>query len=41
VVNVPTGTPINTVDLEQEDLSVYAYGYPQEDEHVELLDSLV
>jgi mannose-6-phosphate isomerase-like protein (cupin superfamily) len=38
VVNVPAGTPLQTVNEGDADLLVYAYGYPPEDEHAELLD---
>ena len=39
VVNVPAGTPLQTANHGDVDLLVYAYGYPPEDEHAELLDS--
>jgi mannose-6-phosphate isomerase-like protein (cupin superfamily) len=41
VVNVPAGTPLQTVNHGDVDLLVYAYGYPGEDEHAELLDPAV
>ena len=41
VVNVPPGTPLQTVNHGTEDLLVYAYGYPPEDEHAELLEPAV
>jgi quercetin dioxygenase-like cupin family protein len=41
VVNVPAGTSLQTVNHGAEDLLVYAYGYPPEDEHAELLDPAV
>jgi quercetin dioxygenase-like cupin family protein len=41
VVNVPEGTPLQSVNHGDTDLLVYAYGYPPEDEHAELLDSAV
>jgi mannose-6-phosphate isomerase-like protein (cupin superfamily) len=41
VVNVPARTPLQTVNHGDEDLLVYAYGYPPEDEHAELLDPAV
>jgi quercetin dioxygenase-like cupin family protein len=41
VVNVPAGTPLQTVNHGAGDLLVYAYGYPPEDEHAELLDPAV
>jgi quercetin dioxygenase-like cupin family protein len=37
LVNVPAGTPLQTANHGDEDLLVYAYGYPPEDEHAELL----
>jgi quercetin dioxygenase-like cupin family protein len=41
VVNVPAGTPLQAANHGGEDLLVYAYGYPPEDEHAELLDPAV
>ena len=41
VVNVPPGTPLQTVNHGADDLLVYAYGYPPEDEHAELLEPAV
>jgi quercetin dioxygenase-like cupin family protein len=41
VVNVPAGTSLQTVNHGAEDLLVYAYGYPPEDEHAVLLDPAV
>jgi mannose-6-phosphate isomerase-like protein (cupin superfamily) len=38
LVNVPAGTALQTVNHGDEDLLVYAYGYPPEDERAELLD---
>jgi quercetin dioxygenase-like cupin family protein len=38
LVHVPPGTPLQTVNHGSEDLLVYAYGYPPEDEHAEVLD---
>jgi mannose-6-phosphate isomerase-like protein (cupin superfamily) len=38
LIHVPPGTPLQTVNHADEDLLVYAYGYPPEDEHAELLD---
>ena len=35
---MPPGTALQTVNHGSEDLLVYAYGYPPEDEHAELLD---
>ena len=33
------GTPLQTVNHGDEDLLVYAYGYPPEAEHAEILES--
>jgi quercetin dioxygenase-like cupin family protein len=41
LVNVPAGTPLQTANHGDDDLLVYAYGYPPEDEHAELLDRAV
>lgn len=41
LIHVPPNTPLQTVNHGQEDLLVYAYGMPPEDEHAELLDSAV
>jgi quercetin dioxygenase-like cupin family protein len=41
VVNAPAGTPLQTVNHGDEDLVVYAYGYPPEHTTAELLDSAV
>ena len=41
LVHVPPGTPLQTVNHGDEDLVVYAYGYPPESEHAELLDPAV
>jgi quercetin dioxygenase-like cupin family protein len=41
LVNVPAGTPLQTANHGDADLFVYAYGYPPEDEHAELLDPAV
>jgi quercetin dioxygenase-like cupin family protein len=41
VVNVHAGTPLQTANHGDADLLVYAYGYPPEDEHAELLDPTV
>jgi quercetin dioxygenase-like cupin family protein len=38
---VPAGTPLQTANHGDDDLLVYAYGYPPEDEHAELLDRAV
>jgi mannose-6-phosphate isomerase-like protein (cupin superfamily) len=39
LIHVPARTPLQTVNEGPEDLLVYAYGYPPENEHAELLDS--
>jgi mannose-6-phosphate isomerase-like protein (cupin superfamily) len=41
LVHVPPSTPLQTVNHGDEDLVVYAYGYPPESEHAEILDSAV
>ena len=41
VVKVPAGTPLQTANHGDEDLLVYAYGYPPEDETAELLDPAI
>ena len=41
LVHVPPGTPLQTVNHGDEDLVVYAYGYPPESEQAEILDSAV
>ncbi|MDX6474686.1 MAG: hypothetical protein QOH95_197 [Gaiellaceae bacterium] len=41
LVHVEPGTPLQTANHGAEDLFVYAYGTPPEDEHAELLDSAV
>jgi quercetin dioxygenase-like cupin family protein len=41
LVNVPAGTPLQAANHGDQDLLVYAYGYPPEDEHAELLDPAV
>jgi mannose-6-phosphate isomerase-like protein (cupin superfamily) len=37
-IHVDARTPLQTVNHGDEDLVVYVYGYPPEDEHAELLD---
>jgi quercetin dioxygenase-like cupin family protein len=39
VIHVEPGTPLQTVNHDDEDLVVYAYGTPPESEHAEILDS--
>jgi mannose-6-phosphate isomerase-like protein (cupin superfamily) len=41
LVRVDPGTPLQTVNHGSEDLLVYAYGYPPESEHAEILESAV
>jgi quercetin dioxygenase-like cupin family protein len=41
LIYVPPGTALQTMNHGDEDLLVYAYGYPPEDEHAELLDPAV
>ncbi|MFL5952848.1 MAG: cupin domain-containing protein [Gaiellaceae bacterium] len=41
LIHVEAGTPLQTVNYGDEDLLVYVYGTPAEDEHAELLDSAV
>jgi quercetin dioxygenase-like cupin family protein len=39
LIHVDAQTPLQTANHGTEDLVVYAYGYPPEDEHAEILDS--
>jgi quercetin dioxygenase-like cupin family protein len=41
LIHVDPGTALQTVNHAEEDLFVFAYGYPPENEHAELLDSAV
>jgi quercetin dioxygenase-like cupin family protein len=41
LVHIPPGTPLQTVNHGGDELVVYAYGTPPEDEHAELLNSAV
>jgi mannose-6-phosphate isomerase-like protein (cupin superfamily) len=41
VIHVDATTPLQTVNHGGEDLLVYAYGYPPEDQHAEILDSAI
>jgi quercetin dioxygenase-like cupin family protein len=41
LIHVDPGTALQTVNHGDDDLIVYAYGYPPENEHAELLDSAV
>jgi quercetin dioxygenase-like cupin family protein len=41
VIHVESGTPLQAANHGDRDLVVYAYGYPPEDEHAEILPSVV
>ena len=41
LIHVNAMTPLQTINNGSEDLLVYVYGYPPEDEHAEILDSAV
>ena len=41
LIHVAPGTPLQTVNHGDEDLLVYAYGYPPESEHAEILEPAV
>ncbi len=41
LIHVTPGTPLQTVNHGNEDLLVYAYGYPPETEQAEILESAV
>jgi mannose-6-phosphate isomerase-like protein (cupin superfamily) len=41
LVHVVARTPLQTVNHGTEDLLLYVYGYPPEDQHAEILDSAV
>jgi mannose-6-phosphate isomerase-like protein (cupin superfamily) len=41
LIHVEPGTPLQTANHGDEDLLVYAYGTPPEDENAEILDSAV
>jgi quercetin dioxygenase-like cupin family protein len=41
LIHVPPGTPLQTVNHGDRDLLVYVHGWPPEDAHAELLDSVV
>jgi len=41
VIHVESGTPLQAANHGDQDLVVYAYGYPPEDEHAEILPSVV
>jgi quercetin dioxygenase-like cupin family protein len=40
LIHVDAGTPLQSANHGTEDLLVYAYGYPPEDERAEILDSV-
>lgn len=41
VIHVEARTPLQAANHGDEDLLVYAYGYPPEDQHAEILDSAI
>ena len=41
LIHVDAMTPLQIVNHETEDLVLYAYGYPPEDEHAEILESAI
>jgi len=41
LIHIRPGTPLQAANHRGEDLVVYAYGYPPEHEHAELLDAAV
>jgi quercetin dioxygenase-like cupin family protein len=41
LIHVEPGTPLQTANHDDEDLLVYAYGFPPEHEHAELLDPAI
>ena len=41
VIHVDAGTPLQTVNEGDEELLLYAHGWPPESEHAEILDSAV
>jgi hypothetical protein len=41
LVHVEPGTPVQAANHGDRDLIVYAYGYPPESEHAEILDPAV
>ena len=41
LIHVGPGTPLQTVNHGKDELLVYAYGFPPESEHAEILDSAV
>jgi quercetin dioxygenase-like cupin family protein len=41
LIRIDPGTPLQSANLGDIDLLVYAHGYPPEDEHAEILDSAI
>lgn len=41
LIHVDPTTPLQTINHGTEDLLLYAYGYPPEDEHAEILDPVI
>ena len=41
LIHVPPGTPLQSANHGDDDLVVYAYGAPPEDEHAEILEPAV
>ncbi|HEY5429967.1 MAG TPA: cupin domain-containing protein [Solirubrobacteraceae bacterium] len=41
LIHIPARTPLQTVNHGEDELTLYAYGYPPEDERAELLDPAV
>lgn len=41
LIHVDAGTPLQTANVGNEDLVLYVYGYPPENERAELLDSVI
>ena len=41
LIHVDATTPLQVVNHGTDDLLLYVYGYPPEDEHAEILDSAV
>jgi quercetin dioxygenase-like cupin family protein len=41
LIHIAPGTPLQSVNHGDEDLVLYAYGYPPESEHAEILDPAV
>jgi mannose-6-phosphate isomerase-like protein (cupin superfamily) len=41
LIHVDARTPLQTVNNGTEDLLLYVYGYPPEDEYAEILDSAI